>query len=336
MTRTHPSSPTGRFPRRSLPEPLAAVRTSVAVALRWLEERAHARIADATSRSEHGVLEAGAAIDEILVEARAHVAETQSTLNELTEAGGADSVFEAIDVQTRCVSQYVRSLSAATRDQVTAASAAIGQVDEVRALASAMEEIASETRIVAINARIEASRLGPQGKPMVIIAEEMSRLNQHVQSMNKAVEALTSELCEVLPRIEALGLGMQAQADEFEATLQGGLTDVARGAKSFRKGVESVLSAGDHRLSSILDRAYAALSHLQFHDPVRQDLALLEGEVGTVADGVREALATGTPCPQPPLDASRRPRHNRGLAGEEHILTEDGDAITAGDVLLFR
>ncbi|MCA9518511.1 MAG: methyl-accepting chemotaxis protein [Myxococcales bacterium] len=303
--------------------------------LRWLEERVETRIDDATTRSEQGVLEAGSAVEAILAEARAHVNETQATLNDLTAAGSSDSVFEAVNDQARCVSQYVQKLQTATRDQAAAASAAIAQVDEMHALAHAMEQVASETRIVAINARIEASRLGPQGKPMIIIAEEMSRLNQHVQSMNKAVEALTNELCVVLPRIEALGLGMRAQAEEFETTLTEGLGDVARGADAFRRGVENVLAAGDRRLSSILEKAYAALSHLQFQDPVRQDLALFEGEVRAVTDNIRESVRTGEPCQKPPGDLAHRRRHNRGLAGEEHVVTDDGDTITAGEVLLF-
>ena len=94
-------------------------------------------------------------------------------------------------------------------------------------------------------------------------------------------------------------------------------------------------AAGDRRLSSILEKAYAALSHLQFQDPVRQDLALFEGEVRAVTDNIRESVRTGEPCQKPPGDLAHRRRHNRGLAGEEHVVTDDGDTITAGEVLLF-
>ena len=68
------------------------------------------------------------------------------------------------------------------------------QVGEMDRLLRTIRELASKTDLLALNASIEAARAGQAGKGFAIVADEVGRLSEKVQTAIGDVEATCAKL----------------------------------------------------------------------------------------------------------------------------------------------
>src|SRR5215831_3583841 len=94
----------------------------------------------------------------------------------------------------------------------------------------AIDGLASEAKILALNSRIEAGRAG-QGRPFSVLADEMRRLSTAIAATNTKVRqhsgAVTGALAQVVLR-----------AEETQACVQRFAADANDGAKALLEKVD--------------------------------------------------------------------------------------------------
>ncbi len=226
-------------------------------------ERARGAVAAARQLAHsNGVLAA------TMQEARASADATQTTLRESADTieGTLARTIEKVGV---------------LGDRALAVKASIEKVGEtIRAVqdaSSAIQRIAQETQMLALNAGIEAARAGASGRGFAIIAEAVKSLADQIRGSTttnqKNLEALTGTLTELFAQAE--GNATLAQAAKAESN------DARQTIGTFRTLVDSV-----QRLTHDMDTMSSSVdSNTESYGALREEL---KGLVGAVKGGTEK------------------------------------------------
>lgn len=258
------------------------------------------RLQAARTSSETEVMAIGEAINLIVERAKAYV--------------------ERIDEQLRLQAAGEQQTSAMVKEMVASVHAQEETVERAMAQSSAIlragrdvQAMASATRLLSLNARVEASRLGDQGSSFSVIADEMRQLSHAVQQTNSSVASMAKELERLLPMISQQTRAFQAQFEEFNRHVELQLHTLRADERD--SGQDSPV------VEQIMDAAYEALSHLAFQDPMIQSLDRIQTSLDRVQrhfDRCGQGEIAADPMP-PPAEAAEA----------------EANDCEAGEVLLF-
>jgi methyl-accepting chemotaxis protein len=231
-------------------------------------------VTEVNQATEKGVISAGRALSAIVETARGHVT---TTADALKRAQASDSgVSGAVTALSSMVREYLREASGSIETQAKRSKQMAGMLDEVGASARLIADLAVATRILALNAQIEATRQGDAGRGFAVIAAEMSRLSTGIAQANQMVHSLVGRLAQTVPELGASAQSMLERAQGFSTRLEEQLRAVDSGAASLREALSTNLTAGEKVTSAILSQSMDALSALQFQDPAAQKLQTMD------------------------------------------------------------
>jgi methyl-accepting chemotaxis protein len=299
------------------------------------------RISHVNSMTGREVLNAGEAIERVVGEAQAHVQETRQALGEAAGTDGQAGVPELAVRQSEAIQEFLGTSQRLIAEQELMAKHSERGCAKIAQLGAVIEGIAVQAKLLALNARIEATRLGAQGAALAVIASEMVRFSKEVGSANAAIAELASALSHDLPRVTEHAEQLRNTTERFSARIGSELEEIRVGGAALEKKLEDAIRSGDERAQRIVQHAHAALSHLQFQDTCAQHLLSLEVVLNEVVTRVPQAVRENRP---EVLTSSVLRTANRNLdrhAGEVSIFndqaqTEDASNLnTGGELILF-
>jgi methyl-accepting chemotaxis protein len=320
----------GVRPTRSAPVEQAPVKDvsqlrRVISLVRMLRSKVSARVSQLNQLTSDEVSAAASLLHEVVERARTYVQQSQSALAKI-DGKGADGVGRLIGTQASMLRELVKEMSGRAAAQDERARQASAAAKGIADLAQSIERLASEARLLAVNARIESSRLGAHSAGFEVLASEMQRLSDEVAGANERVSELAARLGTDLPWIAQHARDLRAAMEGFAVSAADRLEETERGVNTLRTELDNISRAGGVAMEEILKASRGALSHLQFQDVLAQELRLLDARLReTHIDIAKELGADAAALAEIP--AAEYQTEGGGLQGE-HVSP-------AGDVILF-
>lgn len=231
----------------------------------------HAEVGSVLLETEASTLALSTELDAIVYSAQTFIDEIKHRLGEL-ENHEDGSVSAVLDGQHTLVTSFLERLSRGLRAQQDAANRMLSTARSVSAAAESVTQISVASRLLCINTMIEAARLGDQGQPMIVIADQMRSLSERIGKSNEAISKSIAELLPVLEDVESKTASVDADATGFRKEFSGQAERVLSVSTQLRETVEAVLGGADQRLDGILGSSHRAITSLQTQDLVSQRL----------------------------------------------------------------
>ena len=115
----------------------------------------------------------------------------------------ANKIFGDISALTDRIEDAAKKFENVSQALALAANDAVNSVTTTDKILDSVQQIAIQSYILSINASIEARHLGEQGKPFLVVAEEMGRLSKDAKALMKSAQNTTNELRGKVSKVEA-------------------------------------------------------------------------------------------------------------------------------------
>jgi len=293
-------------------------------------------IREANQTTEAETIEAGRSLERIVSESRSYVNELREGFAEVRGQGAgpggaspgaraAGGIVPAIAEQTRATDAYLKAVADDLRAQREAARQALEQTQNILRMGATIAEVARSSKMLALNASIEAARLGQAGRSFAVIASHMQGLSERVHESNTLVSELAAGLMQLLPRVVEGSEALHERTEAFGADFHAGVDHVQQGTQRLERALQRATTGGDQRVEVIIREGQAALSHLQFQDPVAQRLMRIDKRLEVMERRLAAWLD------QPELQGQIADPLQEELGGGDL----DADLPESGEVMLF-
>jgi methyl-accepting chemotaxis protein len=293
------------------------------------------RIGQLNRMTESGTLSAGRSLEAIVNEAQSYAQRARSTLEGIAGSDDQRGIAELIASQNQILESFIQEMRAQIERQTEVARAALRSSSQIASLGNEIGAVAFQSRLLSLNASIEAGRMGPQGRAFGVIAAEMTKLSQQVESTSKAVNELVSVLSATLPNVFDAAEEMRGTSESFITEIGGSILQVDHEVKQLADAVQQTLHAGDRCIAGILGHSQDALSSLQFQDPVAQGLVAVAKDFNHTSRAVYELVNNsalgGAAAPSSHVVARDQAEEIRHVS----VVANDSNSPPPGEVLLF-
>ncbi len=193
---------------------------------------------------------------------------------EAIEAAGA-RVEESGAAHRELQDRLTRRRATVQKD-VEAAGRVAEHVRSIRERTAALSTGSTQIRLLAINAKLEASRVAKNGGAFGVVATEMRAFADESASVSRSIEDDVGRLDtvvrdELLARAEETSRG-QAAEEAAIASVGARLVDANDGALAMQRAHETVVGAAADASRNVGALLVEALGHMQFQDVLRQRL----------------------------------------------------------------
>lgn len=255
--------------RQALQAPLIGADVRILIEIGDSHEQIAQRIKDVQAVTEREVLACGNVLGEIVDKAR-----------HLTDESNR-AVALSMTRSEEITGQFVQGMREDIVTQETAVQRVLELAGGIEAAVAAINDLTLSSKVLAINARIEAARLGAQGKGFAVIADSLSGLSGVIRAASDTVSSSIEAIRKGLPQMRASAASMNERTSVF-------IEQVSRQVKSAAAQTGDFQSDGS--LAELQELSNQALSHLQFQDPMAQKLLSINDDLTRVKERVRQIL----------------------------------------------
>ena len=210
------------------------------------------RITQARATTEQEAQAVQSAIQQIVDTTKGH----ESRLEDARQTQGK---------QDTTANALIAEMNGAVHKQDDTVEQAISQSAAILRAGRDVQAMASATRLLSLNARVEASRLGDQGSSFSVIADEMRQLSHAVQQSNSAIALMAKELERILPQISEHTRSIHQLFEKF-----------TRHVEEQRKDGEADVEAQMEDVSKIRTAVTDAEAHLEFPSSMADSLERID------------------------------------------------------------
>lgn len=214
--------------------------------------------------TEREVLALGACLEKACELGKTFVSETESTLMGLDTD---TSLAEAIDGQVRQLSSFQNDLDALDEHAQLAAQRSSSILDASKEV----EQVAIASKVLSVNAAIEASR-GKRGDAYMVIASEMKSLSVRVEALNRQVQELANELAQDIPRLAEGLQDLRETSKHVQRDLSENLIRLRDQGTDLAGAIRRTSAGGQAMSEAVQATMMDGSAHITFQDPVRQQL----------------------------------------------------------------
>ncbi len=238
----------------------------------------HARIAnrirDIQSMSEREILACGDVLASIIDKARQLAEESDH------------AVAASMARSEKTTSRFVQGMREDLRSQETAVQRVLDLAGGIEDAIKAINDLTLSSKVLAINARIEAARLGAQGKGFAVIADSLSGLSGVIRAASDTVSSSIEAVRQGLPPVSARATSMRERTEVF-------INEVAAHVRSASMQTDGG-QQGNGPLAVLMDLSNRAVSHLQFQDPMSQRMHSIIADLDVTKERMERILAGGS------------------------------------------
>jgi methyl-accepting chemotaxis protein len=281
------------------------------------------RINDVNATTGREVIAAAGSVAAVVDGATAHVRRVKEMVASL-DGGTGGGVAAAVAHQGEVLKRFFESVARDIERQEVVAERAQQHLQRITKAASDTAHLASAARLLALNARIEAARVGGHGNCFSTIAGEMQHLAEQITQANEFIDSLASRLSQDLPEVANSARALRASSEELSTDIAAATSRVEEETDLMRDIIHRMTQQSDQEMAYLITSSHEALSHLQFQDVIAQGLLRIEANLYDLqaeharALGLEETIAE---LPQP---------QHREIGGDKPV-----DQDNAGEVLLF-
>lgn len=279
------------------------------------------RLRRARTQTETSVLAIGKLLGEIVEVATEDVDAVKQSLGiAKSESGGQSSdIAQSIRVQSRLIHSFVEEMRKFLKRQIEFSEAANQAFGLITDCSSSVSGIMQNSKILAVNLKIESARLGDNGAAVSTIGMEMMNFSNDVRVANTKILNALDDLKNSLPQIRSEMSQMDVRTTQFSTQLDANLREVEGQTEKLDRSLKDSLIRTEQKNKAILDCSLSTLSELQFQDPVGKELQKAEAEVLVLQETLSQhGLNSCVP-----------------LGPGEDVNACDGQSRVSGEVVLF-
>lgn len=305
---------------------------------------AHGEVDEVLTCTEQATLSVCGNLDRVVKEAQAFIGDVKDRMGSLENDHDGGGVSATLDRQCELVTSFLAELQAGLKIQREAASRMLATSQKVSQAADSVAQISTATRVLCLNTMIEAGRLGDDGQPMIVIADQMRSLSAQISSANTEIAELMAALVPTLEEVDTSTAQVEARATSFSGEFEVQASEVGSLAQQLRETTEAALGGGDEKLDMILGSSREALESLQTQDLVSQRLRRVLQLLDRTDLGLEEPQSTD---PAPVATAESQQETANDTPSEEAASDkpdvylsetmggEDKRELEAGDMMMF-
>ena len=199
------------------------------------------------------------------------------TLNDAIGCGNdgnqaCDSIADMVQRQVTTVDGLVTLVKDWLTDQMQIAANAEQACKEIAETVSRMNEMTRISHLLAINLRIEASRMGISGRGFAALGEEVQGFTSSVATAVDEIHQSSNKLANVVPQMRQRTEEMQDSVASTADQCVENMTNIDGRTQQLTVALQQTLSDVSQSSTEILSHSNDTLSHLAFQDPVSQGI----------------------------------------------------------------